>query len=106
MNNEQIGKYKDLGWEFKRDQWISHHNGDIDDELLVKSPRLTEFFCVASSRHSIPDWKDVDEKEMLKLEAKKYADQFWGEYKYDFGDLVKEAIKENKNSLTIDFGKL
>lgn len=105
MTNKQLEKYKKLGWEFKSDRWVSPHNGDIEDELHVKSPRLYGFFCVAGARHSVPDWDDVDEKEMVDMEKARFALQKWDEIDDDIQDLVMAALKEGKGKITINLKK-
>lgn len=75
MTNVDLQKYKDLGWEFKNDSWTSPHNGDIDDEICAKSPRLKDFFIVKSSRHLPPSWESVSEEYLLKREALEFGEQ-------------------------------
>lgn len=106
MTNKILQKYKKLGWEFKTDRDISPHNGDIDDELLVKSPRLKEFFCVASARHAVPTWDEVKESDMLRIENAHYAQQRWEEIEWDIENLVIQAIKRGKDEIKINLKKL
>ncbi len=106
MTVKQIEKYKKLGWEFKEDQTISHHNGDIDDELHVKSPRLDEFFCVARSRCSVPKWNEVEEKEILKREKQIYAAQWYDGIGEKVESLILDAVIKGKMKITINLMKL
>jgi hypothetical protein len=106
MTNKLIGKYKDLGWEFSEDQSVSHHNGDIDDELWVKSPRLEDRFCIESSRHSVPKWEDVKEEDMLKRENYLYACQTWGKIQSKVEALVIKALEAGQEKIVLNLKRI
>ncbi len=75
MTPARIAHYKAQGWTFKHDEWQNGHNGDWEDDYLVKSPRLKKPFDL----HVPFDDPRATEKEMLNREKRAYVAQRIGE---------------------------
>jgi hypothetical protein len=102
MTKKDLFKYEDSGWKFKESHDISHHNGDREDQLLAKSPRLKSFFVVSGSRHSIPKWNDAKEEKLLKLESRHWAEEKWMEIRKIVEFQVNLGLREGKQKIEID----
>jgi len=82
MKPARIEYYKSLGWEFIEEEEVDYHNGDIDTEYLIKSPRLKESFWVRGEyvcdkwgcKWILP-WDWMTEKQILQAECEAYVRQ-------------------------------
>jgi hypothetical protein len=103
-----IEKYKALGWKFEISYWESSHNGDIDYEYKVTSPRIKEpFYVYLRGDNKTPTdseemWKFLTEKELLRTEAYHYANMVWKKDGYTFEYKIIEALAEGHEKVTID----
>lgn len=87
MKPARIEHYKKLGWEFTEVEEVDYHNGDIDTEYYIKSPRLKEGFrvrykyvCNEQGCKSILPWDWMTEKQILRAETEAYIRQRLEDY--------------------------
>ena len=102
MTKVDLKKYEALGWQFKKKSVIEFHNGDREDQLCAKSPRLKNFFVVTGSRHIFPVWEEVSEDKLIKRETFEWAEQEYLKLSTIVEYQVKLGLKEGKKIIEID----
>lgn len=99
MNPARIEHYESLGWAFEHDQWQNGHNGDYEDDYLVKSPRLKEAFDIGRPF----DDAQITEALLLKRELSAYIDQrlrMW-HHLYKNDEPIRQALAKNPDAKTV-----
>ena len=82
----------------------------LDDELLAKSPRVKDFFCVVSSKGHVPTWDEVSEDKLVDAEYKAYVresvEHIKNHYKYKLDGIIEEALKQGREEVVIRISNL
>lgn len=86
---KRLDKYEKLGWEFKEEESISYHNGDISDDYYFKSPRMKELKLTYSNIYSLHSYSPYKEDKLLEEEAK-YCMEAKMEKWEDYGGLLEK----------------
>ncbi len=93
---DMVRELASQGWEFENAYWESGHNGDPYYDVKFKSPRMENFVEIGQY-----DWKKITKKDLLELEAREIAHEWWHgldedahrEY-YHFNQTVTKALKK------------
>ncbi len=93
MTEARINHYRAQGWKLRVDHWRNGHNGDDEETVYFKSPRLKEEQAIFSAN----DLTDLDEKKMLASELRTYVQQrldHWENRDALIDPLVKALTKD------------
>ena len=90
MTKEQIQKYKDKGWTFKKDKWTNYHNGNPEVDFIVTSPRL-KFEKITLH---INKWEDLSEEYLNEREINTYTYMLREKYKYKINDEIYKFFEK------------